>query len=331
MMQMGNSEPEQSGVMVAEHFVPTPTTVSPQAQAFLSRTPPVGQMTMPSADDKEAWRAFSAAADQGMTAMLSAVAAQHPAEVVRHALSGAMLYEITPRDVAAANDPRAILYIHGGGFSMGGGEASILAAQHVAGLAGIRTYSIDYRMPPDHPFPTGLEDCVEAYRWVLQRHRPESVALYGPSAGGNLAPATLLKAKALGLPMPAACVVHSPAADATESGDTYETNQTVDIVLKHRMPALFKLYADGHDLRDPLVSPIYGDYSTGFPPTMLTSGTRDLLLSSTVLLHRAMRRGGVTAELHVWEAMTHAPFFGSPEEDELYREQIDFMVKHMRA
>jgi epsilon-lactone hydrolase len=99
-------------------------------------------------------------------------------------------------------------------------------------------------------------------------------------------------------------------------------------VLKHRADHLSALYADGHDLRDPLLSPVFGDYSKGFPPTILTSGTRDLLLSSTVMMHRALRRAGVAAELHVWEAMTHAPFFGAPEEKELLTEQVQFMLRH---
>jgi acetyl esterase/lipase len=89
------------------------------------------------------------------------------------------------------------------------------------------------------------------------------------------------------------------------------------------------LYAGGHDYSDPLLSPVYADYSKGFPPTILTTGTRDLLLSSTVMLHRAMRRGGVDAHLHVWEAMTHAPFFGAPEERELYDETARFLLAHM--
>src|SRR4029450_6486022 len=108
-----------------------------------------------------------------------------------------------------------------------------------------------------------------------------------------------------------------------------ETNDTIDIVLKHRSESLFGLYADGHDLRDPLISPVFADYSKGFPPTILTSGTRDLLLSSTVLLHRALRRGGVKAEVHVWGAVPHAPLFGSPEEQELLQEQIRFLLEHM--
>jgi acetyl esterase/lipase len=230
--------------------------------------------------------------------------------------------------LSASNEKRAIVYIHGGGFIMGGGEAAVNSAKSIAGLAQTRTYSIDYRMPPDHPFPAGLDDCVEAYQWVLGKYKPQNIALYGPSAGGNLAAACLLKARDMGLPMPGACVMHSPASDSTESGDTYETNSTIDIVLKHRSGNLFALYANGHDLTDPLISPIFGAYSKGFPPTILTSGTRDLLLSSTVLMHRALRRAGIKAELHVFEAMTHAPFFGSPEEKELLDEHIRFMLEH---
>jgi acetyl esterase/lipase len=303
-------------------------TISPQAQAFLSSPPPFEARPLPAIDDKAGWRAYVEEADRGLLGHIRTTAERHPCKVTTHALAAAPLYQLTPESIAPENDKRAILYIHGGGFMMGGGEAAMYAATPIAARARTRTFSVDYRMPPDHPFPAGLDDSVEAYGWLLERFRPEHVAVYGPSAGGGLAPACILKAQALGLPLPGACVVHSPAADATESGDTYETNDTIDIVLKHRTSGLFALYANGHDLRDPLISPVFADYSKGFPPTLLTSGTRDLLLSSTVLLHRALRRAGVKAELHVWEAMTHAIFFDAPEEDELLGEQIRFMLEH---
>jgi monoterpene epsilon-lactone hydrolase len=100
-------------------------------------------------------------------------------------------------------------------------------------------------------------------------------------------------------------------------GDTAYTNDTVDIVLRHNNTLSSKAYTGSYpDPTHPYLSPVYGDYSKGFPPTILVSGTRDLLLSGTVRLHRAMLRGGIKAELHVWEAMPHAPFIGAPEEDE---------------
>jgi epsilon-lactone hydrolase len=76
-----------------------------------------------------------------------------------------------------------------------------------------------------------------------------------------------------------------------------------------------KLYANGHDLRDPQLSPVYGDF-TGFPPTILTSGTRDLFLSNTVRVHRKLRQAGVVADLHVFEGQSHAQYAGDPDAPE---------------
>jgi acetyl esterase/lipase len=321
---------EKSGLHVPARVIPVPKSISPEAQAFLSHSPPVGgEEALPALDDIAGWKAHAAKADASVLAIQQGYRTLYPAEVATHQLAHCPLYEVTPESLAPENASRAILYIHGGGFFMGGGEAAILSAQSMAGQARCRTFSLDYRMPPEHRFPAAIEDGVDAWRWLIERYRPENMAVYGPSAGGNLAPALILKLRDLGLPLPAVCAVHSPASDLTESGDSYATNETIDIVLRHRMPQLRGLYAGDHDLRDPLVSPAFADYSGGFPPTILTTGTRDLLLSSTVLLHRAMRRGGVEAELHVWEAMTHAPFFGSPEERELMDETIRFMLGHM--
>jgi len=327
--QPAASEGRGPGILVPEHFVPTPRTISPPAQAFLSHPAPIGGNGLPAKEDKAAWRAYAEAANRAMAAMTKGYADRFPGDVATHQLSASKLYEVTPRNLARENSQRAILYVHGGGFTVGGGEAAINPAMQMAGMARTRVYSIDYRMAPEFPFPVPLDDTVEAYRFMLGKHKPQNIALFGPSAGANLAPAAILKARDLGLPLPAACAMHSSPSDLARVGDTSYTNYMVDIVLKHHMPEIADVYANGHDLTDPFISPVYGDYSKGFPPSILTSGTRDLLLSPTVMLHRAMLRGGVHAELHVWEAMTHAPFFGAPEEDELYGEHVRFMLRHM--
>lgn len=316
------------GLLVPERIIPVPRSVSPEAQAFLSNIPPVGTGDLPTVDDKAGWRAHAEAADRAIAAFTLHNAQLYPGQTQTHQLAACPVYEIIPDTLDAQLEDRAILYLHGGGFYMGGGEAAKYSAMPFASLSGIRTFSLDYRMPPDNPFPAPLDDAIDAYRWLLERYRPERIAIYGPSAGGNLATAMILKARSLGLPLPGACAAHSPASDCSESGDSYETNAVIDSILKHRMPSLMALYAGGTRLDDPLVSPAFADYSGGFSPTLLTTGTRDLLLSSTVLLHRAMRRGGVQAELHVWEAMTHAPFFGAPEERELMSETLSFIRKH---
>jgi monoterpene epsilon-lactone hydrolase len=326
---MTASNETRPGIQVPARFIPTPTSISPQAQAFLSHPPPVEAEATPALDDIAGWRAHAERANRGLVAFTAMMARNYAVAHATHQLSSAPLYEITPQTLPARNQKRAILYVHGGGFMMGGGDAARNAAVQIAGEFQMRTFSLDYRMPPDHPFPAALDDAVEAYRWLLARYKPENIAIYGPSAGGNLAPAMILKARDLALPLPGACVAHSPASDMTHSGDTFQTNDTIDIVLRHAQPGLSALYAGGHDPRDPLLSPAFADYSRGFPPTIITSGTRDLLLSCAVMLHRAMRKGNVKAELHVWEAMTHAPFFGAPEERELYAEQVRFVDQHL--
>jgi epsilon-lactone hydrolase len=170
---------------------------------------------------------------------------------------------------------------------------------------------------------------MEAYRYVLERFEPKNVAVYGPSAGGGLAASLILKARDSGLALPGAAVLVTPEADLTESGDTFETNAIIDVALQQRLTGSIALYANGHDLKDPYLSPVFGDFSKGFPPTILTSGTRDLFLSNTVILHRALRRAGICAELHVFEAMPHGGFRGAPEDVECLAEQIRFMGEHL--
>ena len=129
--------------------------------------------------------------------------------------------------------------------------------------------------------------------------------------------------------MPACLLLNSPEADLTESGDSFETNQGVDYVLVTRLSESIALYANGHDLEDPFLSPLFGDVS-GFPPTYLQAGTRDLFLSNTVRLHRKLRAANVDAELHIGEAMPHGGFFGfAPEDADLGAESRKFLAKHL--
>src|SRR5262249_31056190 len=155
--------------------------------------------------------------------------------------------------------------------------------------------SVDYRMPPDFPFPAALDDAVAVYRQLLKTTKPENVGIFGTSAGGSLTLTTLLRAKMENLPMPGAIAPGTPTVDLSRTGETLFTNALGDNVLGPqdgymRAPAL--LYANGRDLKDPLLSPIYGDVH-GFPPAILTSGTRDLYLSNTVRMHRKLRAAGI--------------------------------------
>ena len=192
-----------------------------------------------------------------------------------------------------------------------------------------RVWAVDYRMPPDHPFPAGLDDCLAAYRALLGERSPERIIIGGASAGGNLAAALILRARDEGLPLPAAVVLMTPGADLTEAGDSHQTNLGLDPLIPGSARQSFLLYAGGRDLSHPDLSPLNGDFAPGFPPAILTTGTRDMLLSDTVLLHRALRRAGIPAELHVTEAGGHGGFMGrAPEDQEILAEVRRFADAH---
>jgi len=317
----------RAGLAVPAHFLRAPTTVSPPAQAFLSQRMQGGGH--PDIADKAGWKAFIDESNKWLTLQMQAQAAQFKAEIFSEFVGEIAIHEVVPAGMARKDDERAILYIHGGAFIHGEGIASAYMAVPLACTAGIRALCVDYRMPPYHPFPTGLDDCVAAYRWALERFNPDHIAVAGGSAGGGLTLSLVLKLRELGLPLPSACAIATPCADLTQAGDTIETNRFCDVVLAEPIDAPLALYADGHDLTDPLLSPVFADFSKDFPPSILTSGTRDALLSDTVRVHRALRMAGIEAELHVWEAMPHGGFFGAPEDQEVFEEQARFIRKHL--
>lgn len=320
----------QEGLLVPAHTVPTPRTVSEQAQAFLARGLPISPPSFPHTD-KDSWRAYVVQAEAMMTAIGEQRAKAFPASISQHRLTACDLYEVTPDTLKPQNASKALLHIHGGAFIIGGGRSAAYTAQTYASLTGVKSYSVDYRMPPDQPYPAGLDDCIEAYRFLLERYNPENIAFEGSSAGANLVAALILRARDEGLPLPAACALHTAGVDITGAGDTFHTNAVVDVVLRHHQPETMLLYAGGHDMAHPYLSPVYGDFTKGFPPTILVSGTRDLLLSPTVMMHRALRRAGVEADLHVFEAMPHGGLSGSSPEDRELQGEIAMFLRRKLA
>jgi acetyl esterase/lipase len=307
--------------------IPIPTSLSAEAQMVLSM-PPMEKIDYPALDDIEGWRSMIATFDETVASMLGDRASNAQVKTDELDLGEFVVYQITPNSIGD-EDRRIYLDIHGGGFIQGRGDTCRAMGISTAERMGMQVWAVDYRMPPDHPFPAALDDCLAAYRALLQERSPEEIIVGGASAGGNLAATLILRARDEGLSMPAAAVLMTPAADLTESGDSYQTNLGLDPLLRSSAMPAFLLYAAGHDLRDPYVSPLYADFTKGFPPTILTTGTRDLLLSDTVRLHRALRAAGIQAELHVTEAGGHGGFFGmAPEDQHVLAEVRRFVDGH---
>jgi monoterpene epsilon-lactone hydrolase len=308
--------------------IPVPPTASPEFQMSIAAPyrSPAWNANPKSADEwRELVNRLAAAGAAGLPALREKLGVTSTSAV----MAGVKAWIIQPKVVPAANANRLLVHVHGGGYVYNPGEAGTAEAILMAGFGGFKVISFDYRMPPDAPYPAAMDDAMAVYRAALAMERPENIALVGTSTGGGMILAMILRAKAEGLPLPAAIAPGTPWSDLTETGDTYKTNEWLDNVLvsyKGYLQHAARIYANGRDLKDPQLSPIYGDFH-GFPPAILISGTRDLFLSNTVRTHRKLRQAGVDAQLHVFEGMSHAQYLfnaDAPETQETFAEIARF-------
>jgi monoterpene epsilon-lactone hydrolase len=308
---------------VPPRTVPVPTSISPEAQALL-QAGVKGQtgLAFPVDGDISQWRSVIAAAEGALSPRLAPLDALPGIAASTESTGEATVYVAVPQ---GAPTDCAYLDMHGGALIMMGGEACRQMGRGQAMTTGITTYSIDYRMPPEHLYPRALDDCMAAYSLLLQRYSPEKIVVGGGSAGANLAAALILRARDEGLPLPAGLVLVTPEIDLTESGDSFATLLGIDSVLAQPLISVNRLYAGDADLSDPYLSPLFGDFSKGFPSTFLQAGTRDLFLSNAVRMHRRLRQAGIPVELHIFEAMPHGGFGGAPEDAELALEVRRFV------
>jgi acetyl esterase/lipase len=313
--------------------IPHPTAVSAEARSFFEAALPL-----------EPWDV----APETIAALRQAerAAAAPRAEAVRAALTervedieiaGVPVQRVVPKGTGPAsdeaNDSRALLYFYGGSHVAGSPYEDLPITAGLAHRLGVRVLACHYRLAPEHPFPAGLEDGLAVYRALLADIGPDGLAVVGESAGGNLALAVMLAARDTGLALPAATALLSPWCDITDTGDTNRSLMGLDPTLDYELhlAEAAAAYAGGRDLTDPLVSPLYADYGPGFPPTLITTGTRDLFLSDCARLSTQLRQAGAEARLHVWEGMWHVFewYPDLPEAQQSLDEIADFLNGHM--
>jgi epsilon-lactone hydrolase len=312
--------------------IPVPDDVSPQLQAVIAQPLHSGWNTPPTTP--EGWRALADSQAAAAPASVEPMAKRLHVRIAQSTIAGVVVYRVTPEAIPARNANRLLIHLHGGCYVLNPHEAALGEAVLMAGMSRTPVISVDYRMPPTAYFPAALDDATAVYAAVLKTTKPHDIGVFGSSAGGALTLEVMLRAKQAGLAMPGAIAVGTPMADETEHGDTMQTNAMVDNVLVSPSgfcDAAAHFYAHGHDMTDPMISPLNGDLH-GFPPTILMSGTRDVLLSDTVRTHQKLLKSGVEAELLVFEAMSHAQFMFDdkiPEDRQAFTEVSAFFDRHL--
>ncbi|PYR55541.1 MAG: alpha/beta hydrolase [Acidobacteria bacterium] len=321
--------PARGPLEVPARTLPVPTTVSPEMQALIAAPLSATWNVIPKSADE--WKAV---ATPGRGGNLPALRERFGVKAEPLTVNGVRAYMVTPNVIPPENRNRLLVHVHGGCYVLSGGEAATTEAIYMAGFGHFKVLSIDYRRPPEFPYPAALDDGIAAWKEALKMAQPKNMAIFGTSAGGALTLSIVLRAKQEGLPLPGAIAPGTPMSDLTGAGDSFHTNFMVDNVLvgsDGRCDAMARLYANGHDLKDPMLSPVYGDMH-GFPPAILTTGTRDLLLSNTVRVHRKLRQAGVDAELQVYEGQSHAHYMrdsSAPETKEAFEEIARFFDRHL--
>lgn len=306
--------------------LPVPATVSPALRALIAQPLNPNWHDRPATPD--AWRSLVRLYAADLEKTLPALIAQQKVRVRRATLGGVPVFWIEPTIIPAANRDRVLLNFHGGAYVFSPGLSAIRDAVLLAGR-GFRVVSVDYRMAPDAPYPAAIDDAEAVYRALLADHPAHRIGVFGSSTGGAMTLALVVRAKARHLAVPGALWAGTPWAQLDKVGDSYFANDHVDDALVSYdglLGAAATLYAAGHDMADPELSPVNADFA-GFPPTLLTTGTRDLFLSNTVRVHRLLRRAHVPAELNVYEGLSHGDYERAPdlpESREIYGEAADF-------
>jgi acetyl esterase/lipase len=268
------------------HLQPVPAHLSPQAQGFLKRT---------RTDIYENY------VQKMGTIQRKAAPAVKTTEVEVGGVK--CFWAASPK---ASREDVVVVYFHGGAYMYGSGEDAAAVLLPVYEELSVCGLSVDYRLAPRYPFPAAVNDAVAVYRGLLtQGYAPGKIAFAGASAGGGLALATALSLKDAGDPLPAAIAVIGPWVDFPATGDSIITIKDWDTWYDLDDEAVtIRAYAGDHDLRNPLISPLYGDF-TGFPPLLVQTGTREIGLSECVCLAQKARRQGVDVTLDVWDGMWH--------------------------
>lgn len=260
--------------------------------------------------------------------IITARKARYVVVVERRDMAGVPVEWVRSDSADAAPDAPLLINFHGGGFTVDSG--SLAETIPIAGLTGVPVAAVLYRMAPEHAYPAAVDDALAVYRVALETRASSRIALFGTSAGAILTLQLLVRIRAEGLPMPAAAGIFSGSGDLLRPGDCEA--YLPPLLPGKTAPEVLADYVGATDPRDPGLSPLFGDLA-GLPPVLLMASTRDQLLSQTVILHLAMLKAGVAAELQVYEGMPHAfwSYLDAPEVDDALAAQAAFLKRHVGA
>lgn len=284
-----------------------PDTISAEAKTELQKlTSPLDRAPYPAVSDLAGWKRLFEEREASYAPANEEVKRVFEPTIESAVMGGVPVLDIRPK--GWKDTRRVAVYLHGGGYTFFSPASTLTVTVPVAHATGLRVISVDYTRAPLAQFRQTTSEVIEVLKALQgEGYALGRIAIYGDSAGGSLAAGAVLRMRDEGLGMPGALVLWSPWADITETGDTYrslrdaETGYLYEKHLKTRADA----YADPEDQKHPWVSPVYGDYTKGFPPTLIQGGTKEIFLSNFVRQYQAIDNAGQVAKLDLYEGMWH--------------------------
>lgn len=206
----------------------------------------------------------------------------------------------------AADPTRTLVYLHGGGYSIGSIASHEAFITRLARDAGVHALAVDYRLAPEHPFPAALDDAHAVWRALLDAGvDPKRAVIAGESAGGGLTLSTLCSLRDAGDPMPAGAALLSPWLDLTLSGASIDDNARFDYLPRPVLETYVRRYAAARDPAEPGISPLFADH-VGLPPLLVQAGAIEAIVDDSRRFAERARASGVRVALEVYDDGVHA-------------------------
>ena len=292
------------------HQIYIPTTISKEAQEELRKiaSNPFN-FKNPGPADLIGWKKLYQEMESMDLFRSQSIKDLYQPNITETKLGGVKVLDIKPKNWH--DNGKVLVYTHGGAYTLLSANSTLSSSILAADATSLRVVSINYTVAPFSKWNQTTDQVIsviQALKDQQQGYSLDEIAIYGDSAGGGLATGSVLKMRDGGMGMPAAVVLWSPWTDVTQNGDTYFTLKDADPLLRNHqqfMKNSADAYANPIDQKNPYVSPVYGNFSKGFPPTLIQGGTKEILVSDFVRLYQGLDQADVPVKLDIYEGMPH--------------------------
>ena len=310
-----------------------PTTISKEAQnALINITTQMPEFVNPGPDDLKGWSELNKQISAMSIAQSQSLVDNFKPNITSTKLGDVNVLDIKPKNWI--DNGKVLVYVHGGGYTILGANSTLNNSVPMANATGLRVISVDYSLAPSSKWNEITSEVVSVIKALKEKGIAlENIAMYGDSAGGGLVASSVLKMRDEGIGVPAAIALWSPWTDVSGAGDTHSTlKNSAPFIPEPVLKNMGGAYANISDQKNPYVSPVYGNFSKGFSPTLIQVGTKEILLSDSIRLYQALDQAGIPVKLDIYEGMPHVfqtTLYKTPESTLAISKTVEFLKKYL--